>query len=176
MAAKPTTVKQYLDSLPADRRAAISKVRAAVNKGLPNGFKEGIQYGFIGWFVPHSIFPAGYHCDPKQPLPFAGLASQKNYMSLYLMCIYADEKQKAWFQKEWTKTGKKLDMGKSCVRFKSVDDVPLEVVTKAIGRVSVAEHIAQYEGALAEGPARRAARKKASKKKTAKKARKKTSR
>ncbi|MHC4953076.1 MAG: DUF1801 domain-containing protein [Planctomycetota bacterium] len=125
---KPTTVKQYLDSLPDDRRKAIQKVRAAVNKGLPKGYKEGIQYGIIGWFVPHSIFPSGYHCDPKQPVPFAGLASQKNYMSLYLMCVYGDKQHETWFVKEWKKTGKKLDMGKSCVRFKSVDDVPLDVV------------------------------------------------
>ena len=148
MAAKPTTVKQYLDALPEDRRAAIGKVRAAINKGLPKGYKEGIQYGMPGWFVPHSVFPAGYHCDPKQPLPFAGLASQKNYMSLYLMCVYGDEKHRKWFEGAWKKTGKKLDMGKSCVRFKNVDDVPLDVITEAVKRVPVAAYIAHYEANL----------------------------
>ncbi len=112
---------------------------------LPKGYKEGIQYGFIGWFVPHSIFPAGYHCDPKQPVPFAGLASQKNYMSLYLMCIYGDEKQRKWFEKEWAKTGKRLDMGKSCVRFKKIEDMPLDLIEEAVARVPVDEFLAHYQ-------------------------------
>jgi len=169
MAAKPTTVKQYLDSLPADRRAAINKVRAAVNKGLPEGYKEVIQYGMIGWSIPHSLYPAGYHCDPKVPVPFAALASQKNYMSLYLMCIYQDDGHKEWFVNAWKATGKKLDMGKSCVRFKKLEDVPLEVVTDTVRRVPVKDFLAHYERMLSEGPAKRAARKKAAKKKTAKK-------
>jgi hypothetical protein len=155
-----TTPKQYLDSLPDDRRKAISKVRAAVNKGLPKGFKEGIQYGMLGWFVPHSKYPDGYHCDPKQPVPFAGLASQKNYMSLYLMCIYGSAKEKAWFEKEWAKSGKKkLNMGKSCVRFKDVDDVPLDLITKAVSRISLDKFLAAYEKLI---PANK--RKKATKK------------
>ncbi len=103
MSDQPQTPKAYLESLPEDRRKAIRKVRAAVNKGLPKGYKEGIQYGMIGWFVPHSVYPDGYHCAPEQPVPFAGLASQKNYMSLYMMCIYGDDKQRAWFEKEWKK-------------------------------------------------------------------------
>jgi len=155
-----TTVKEYIDSLPEDRRKAVRKVRAAVNKGLPKGYKEGIQYGMIGWFVPHSVFPAGYHCDPKQPVPFAGLASQKNYMSLYLMCIYGDPKHKKWFESEWKKRGHKLDMGKSCVRFKSADDVPLDVVTEAVSKVPVDAFLAEYRKLV---PA--AGKKKASKKK-----------
>jgi hypothetical protein len=144
----PTTVKEYLDSLPEDRRKALRKVRAAVNKGLPKGYKEGIQYGMIGWFVPHRVYPDGYHCDPKQPVPFAGLASQKNYMSLYLMCIYGDEKHRAWFEEEWAKTGKKLSMGKSCVRFRKVEDVPLELITEAVARVPVETFIAGYEKSI----------------------------
>jgi uncharacterized protein YdhG (YjbR/CyaY superfamily) len=139
------TVKEYLDSLPEDRRKALRKVRAAVNRRLPKGYKEGIQYGMIGWFVPHSVYPDGYHCDATQPLPFASLASQKNHMSLYLMCIYGDAKHKAWFEKEWKKTGKKLSMGKACVRFKKIEDVPLELVEEAIARVPAAEFIATYE-------------------------------
>ena len=172
MAAKPTTAKQYLDSLPDDRRAAIKAVRATINKALPKGYKAGMQYGMLGWFVPHSIFPAGYHCDPKQPVPFVGLASQKNYMSLYLMCIYSDEKDRVRFEKEWAKTGKKLNMGKSCVRFKKLDDIPLDVIADAIARVPVEKFLATYEGArgASKKPAKKkAAKKKAAKKKTAKK-------
>jgi len=182
MAAKQLTVKDYLAALPEERRKAIQAVRAAVNRGLPKGYKEGIQYGMIGWFVPHSVFPAGYHCDPKQPVPFASVASQKNYMSLYLMCIYGDEKHKRWFEDEWQKTGRKLDMGKACVRFKSVDDVALDVVTEAVSRVPVDAFLAAYQDALS--PAAKAARKKARKKaanktatkKVAKKVAKKTAR
>ena len=105
MAARPTTVKAYLDALPPDRRKALQAVRRAVNAGLGKGFKEGVQYGMIGWFVPHSVYPDGYHCDPRQPLPFASLASQKNHMAIYLMCIYGDEKERRWFEAAWKKTG-----------------------------------------------------------------------
>jgi Domain of unknown function (DU1801) len=155
MPLKPASVKEYLDSLPEDRRKAISKVRAAVNKGLQKGYKEGVQYGMIGWHVPHSLFPAGYHCDPKQPLPFACLANQKNYMSLYLMCVYGDQGQRKWFEAEWRKTGKKLDMGKSCIRFKSAEDVPLDLVTEAVARVPVDAFLAHYADALASGGKRK---------------------
>lgn len=148
MAAKPTTVKQYLDSLPEERRKAIRAVRATVNKHLPKGYKEGIQYGMIGWFVPHRLYPDGYHCDPKQPVPFAGLANQKNYMSLYLMCIYGDPKHRAWFDKAWAKTGKKKNMGKSCVRFKTLEDLPLELIGEAIARVPVETYLAHYEALI----------------------------
>jgi hypothetical protein len=145
MAEAPKTAKEYLDSLPEDRRKAIRMVRAAVNKGLPKGYKEGVHYGMIGWFVPHSRYPDGYHCNPKQPVPFASLANQKNYMSLYLMCIYGDEKHRKWFEGEWKKTGLKLDMGKSCVRFKKVEDLPLDLITEAVARVPVEAFIAEYE-------------------------------
>lgn len=140
-----TTVKKYLAELPAERRAAIEAVRAVINKNLPAGYEEGMQYGMIGYYVPHSVYPPGYHCDPKQPLPFASIASQKNHMALYLMCIYGDEAQKQWFVEAWKKTGRKLDMGKSCVRFKKLDDIPLDVVGKAIKRVPVKKFIAFYE-------------------------------
>jgi hypothetical protein len=169
MAANPTTAKQYLDSLPEDRRAAIKAVRATINRALPRGYKEGIQYGMLGWFVPHSIFPAGYHCDPKQPVPFVGLASQKNYMSLYLMCIYSDEKDRARFEKEWAKSGKKLNMGKSCVRFKKLEDIPLDVIADAIARVPVEKLLAMYEGATSGGAKKTASKKSASKKTAPKK-------
>ena len=159
MAAKPTTVKAYLDSLPEDRRKAIRAVRAAINRRLPNGYAQGMQYGMIGWFVPHKIYPAGYHCDPTQPVPFVGLASQKNYMSLYLMCIYGDEKHRKWFEAEWDKTGKKRNMGKSCVRFKKLDDLPLDLIEEAVARIPVDEFLAHYE-ALIPKSARRKKQKK----------------
>ncbi len=154
-ATSSATVKEYLDSLPEDRRKALRKVRAAVNKGLPTGYKEGMQYGMIGWFVPHSKYPAGYHCDPSQPVPFAGLASQKNHMALYLMCIYGDESHRRWFETQWKKAGKKLDMGKSCVRFKSVDDLALDVITEAIARVPIDAYIAHYEQSIPKSARRK---------------------
>ncbi len=164
------TVKEYLDSLPEDRRKALGKVRTAIRKHLPKGYKEGIQYGMIGWFVPHSIYPDGYHCKPTEPLPFAGLASQKNHMSLYLMCMYNDEKHLKWFTDAWKKTGRKLDMGKSCIRFKSADDLPLDVIGEAVARIPVDVFIAHYESAIKTGGKHRASKKKTSaRKKTSKK-------
>ena len=148
MQSKAKTVNQYLTALPADRREVLKAVRAVVLKNLPKGYVERMQYGAIGYFVPHSIYPPGYHCDPKQPLPFAGLASQKNHMAIYLMCIYSDPKHEAWFRAAWAKTGKKMDMGKSCVRFKKLDDVALDVIGQAIRRVPVKKFIAFYESAI----------------------------
>jgi hypothetical protein len=107
-----------------------------------------MQYGMIGYYVPHKIFPPGYHCDPKQPLPFAGLASQKNHMAVYLMCVYGSKEQAEMFRKDWAKTGKKLDMGKSCIRFKKLEDLPLDVIGKAIARVPAKKYIAAYEAVL----------------------------
>ena len=158
MKTAPASVDAYLAALPEDRRAALSAVRAAIVKALPKGYAEGIQYGMIGYHVPHSIYPAGYHCDPKQPLPFASLASQKSHMALYLFCTYLDEAQATWFRDAWTAAGKRLDMGKSCVRFKRLEDVPLEVVSEAIRRVPVKAFIERYEQSV---PAARKAREKA---------------
>ena len=174
MQSKAKTVNQYLAELPADRRAVMKAVRAVVLKNLPKGYVESMQYGAIGYFVPHSIYPPGYHCDPTQPLPFAGLASQKNHMAIYLMCIYSDAGHDAWFREAWAKTGKKLDMGKSCVRFKKLDDVALNVIGQAIRRVPVKKFIAFYESAI-PASRRSVAKKKATRKKvtTKKKTRKK---
>ncbi len=147
-AKKPATVKDYLASLPADRRAALEAVRKAILANLDKGYAEGMQYGMIGYYVPHSVYPAGYHCDPKQPLPFAGLASQKNYMSLHLMCTYLDAKQAEWFKKAWAATGKRLDMGKACIRFKKIEDMALDVVGEAIARVPAKAYIANYESLI----------------------------
>src|SRR5579862_4739188 len=115
---KAATVDAYLASLPADRRDAIAKVRAVIRENLPAGYEEGIQYGIIGYYVPHSLHPAGYHANPKEPLPFAHLGSKKSHMALYLGCVYGDDELRRWFEDEYRKSGKKLDMGKSCVRFK----------------------------------------------------------
>jgi len=148
MNSKAQTVKLYLAQLPADRRAALQAVREVILKNLDQGYEEGMQYAMIGYYVPHSVYPPGYHCDPKQPLPFAGLASQKNHMALYLMCIYGSPRHEEWFRREWAKTGKKLDMGKSCIRFRRLEDLPLDVIGKAIARVPLKDYVAYYEAMM----------------------------
>jgi hypothetical protein len=144
MTTTAATVDEYLAGLPEDRRTALSAVRETVLKYLPEGYEEGMQYGMIGYFVPHSIFPAGYHCDPKQPLNFAGIGNQKNHMALYLMCIYGSDEQRQLFEDAWAATGKKLDMGKACLRFKKLEDLSLEVIGEAIARISVEKYLAKY--------------------------------
>jgi hypothetical protein len=148
MQSKATTVEQYLASLPEDRRKALSAVRDVILENLDESYEEGMQYGMIGYYVPHKVFPAGYHCDPKQPLPFASLASQKSHMAVYLMCNYGQPKQETWFREAWAKTGKKLDMGKSCVRFKKLEDVALEVIGEAIRRSPAKAYIQHYESVI----------------------------
>jgi hypothetical protein len=172
MQSKATTVAEYLAELPADRREAISTIRQVILDNLPAGYEEGMLYGMIGYYVPHKLYPPGYHCDPRQPVGYACLASQKNYMSLYLTCVYCDKLEGGWFRDAWTKAGKKLDMGKSCVRFKSLGDVPLKVVGQAIKRMSVKKFIEFYESALKQNMRAResrAATKKPSPKKPASK-------
>ncbi len=148
MQSKAKTVKEYLASLPADRREALQALRAVILKHIDPVYQEGMGYGMPGWSVPHSVYPPGYHCDPKQPLPYAGMASQKNHMSLYLMCIYGHSGQDKWFRAAWKKTGKKLDMGKSCIRFKRVEDLALDVIAEAFKRTPAHEYIAMYEKSL----------------------------
>ena len=148
MASEAKTVDQYLAELPDDRREALQAVRAVIVGSLPKGYEEGMQYGMIGYYVPHSVYPPGYHCDPKQPLPFAGLASMKNHMSIHLMCVYSDPELEAWFRDAWAKTGKKLDMGKACVRFKKIDDLPLKLIGQTIKRVPVRKFVRQYESVI----------------------------
>ncbi len=173
MQSKATTVQEYLAQLPADRRQAMEAVRQVILKNLDKDYEEGMQYGMIGYFVPHRVYPAGYHCNPKEPLPFVGLGSQKNHMSLYLMCVYGNTEHTKWFQDAWAKTGKKLDMGKACVRFKKIEDLALEVIGEAIKRVPAKKYIAHFEGLLAsrKSPAAKKAGKagKAPKRKAAKK-------
>lgn len=164
MQSNAATVAEYLAELPADRRAAIEAVRQTILSNLHDGYAEGMQYGMIGYYVPHSLYPAGYHCDPRQPLPFLYLASQKNYMSLYMTCIYdCGEKSSSWFQDEWAKTGKKLDRGKSCIRFRQVEDLALDVIGEAIRRMPVRDWIDFYEAAIKQTDAARAARMKPAK-------------
>lgn len=148
MQSKATTVAAYLAELPEDRRAAIDAVRRVILKNLDKDYEEHMSYGMIGYCVPHRVYPAGYHCNPKQPLPFAGLASQKGHMSLYLMGLYGSAELVRWFESEWAKTGKKLDMGKSCVRFKKLDDLPLDVIGAAIAKLPAKVYIEHYEKAI----------------------------
>jgi len=148
MQSKATTVEQYLAELPEERRTALAAVRRVILANLDKDFEEGMQYGMIGYYVSHRVHPAGYHCDPKQPLPFAGLASQKNYMSLYLMCIYGAGDELKRFEAAWKKTGKKLDMGKSCIRFKKLDDLALDVIADTIKRVPARKYIERCEAFL----------------------------
>lgn len=149
MQSKAATVEEYLASLPEERRRAIQVVRKVILDNLDPGFREGMQYGMIGYCVPHSIYPAGYHCDPRQALPFAGLASQKNHMALYLMCLYVHQPLADEFRRAWEKTGKRLDMGKSCIRFRRVEDLALDVIGDTIRQITVDKYVAQYEKALA---------------------------
>jgi hypothetical protein len=148
MTSKATTVEQYLAELPEDRRQAIEAVRRVILKNLDEDYEEGMQYGMIGYYVPHRVHPAGYHCDPRQPLPFANLGSQKNHMALYLMCVYGESDLASWFREAWAKTRKKLDMGKACVRFKKVEDLALDVIGEAIRRVPAKKYIAHCAAAI----------------------------
>jgi hypothetical protein len=142
---KAPTVTAYLTSLEPGRRKAISAVRSVIKKKLPKGYAEVMQYGMISYVVPLRLYPAGYLGKEDVPLPFVSLASQKSYMAVYLMHIYGDAKLEAWFNAAWKQTGRKLDMGKSCVRFKAVEDLALDVLGEAVARTSVADHIARYE-------------------------------
>jgi hypothetical protein len=147
MQSKATTVQQYLKELPADRRSAIEGVRAVILGNLDPVFEEGMQYGMIGYYVPHGVYPPGYHCDPKQPLPFICLASQKNYMSVYLGCAYGPGREER-FREAWAKTGKKLDMGKSCVRFRKIEDLALDVIGESIRGMRAKAFIQYYESVI----------------------------
>ena len=140
----PTTPDEYIAALPEDRRAAVSVVRDVVRQNLPPGFEEGMQYGMIGWYVPLEMFPDTYN---GQPLGLAGLASQKHYISLYLNNVYGDRETETWFRARWEETGKGLNMGKSCVRFKRLEDIPLDVIGATIARTDLASYLRHYEAA-----------------------------
>jgi hypothetical protein len=145
MQSKATTVEEYMESLPNDRQDIMKKLRKVILKNLPKGFKEGMGYGMIGYVVPHALYKPGYHVDPAQPLIFMCLASQKNHIALYHMGLYGGA-QLEWFKKEWPKhTTKKLDMGKSCIRFKKPEDVPLDLIGELCTRMTPQQWIECYE-------------------------------
>lgn len=146
MQSKASTVDEYIIELPTDRQEAITKLRKEIKKNLPKGFKEGMGYGMMGYSVPHSIYPAGYHCDPKLPLPFMGLASQKNFIAVYHMGIYADPKLMKWFTDAYAKVVPgKLDMGKSCIRFKKPEHIPVKLIGELASKMTVEDWINMYE-------------------------------
>src|ERR1700753_3989331 len=137
MASQFTTPAQYVDALLPERKIAMQKLREAILKNLPKGFSEEINYGMIGYVVPHSIYPKGYHCNPKLPLPYINLASQKNYIALYATCVYGDSKLKDWFVNEYPKHCKtRLDMGAGCIRFKKMDDIPYQLIGELAGKLT----------------------------------------
>ncbi len=143
---KANSPEEYIGQLPEERQTVVSKIREIINKNIPKGFEEQMSYGMLGWVVPQSVYPDGYHCDPKLPLPFINIASQKNFVALYHSGIYADAKLHDWFVSEYPKHCKrKLDMGKSCVRFKSMDDIPYGLIEELITKVSSEAWIALYE-------------------------------
>lgn len=143
------TPLEYIASLPEERKIVIEQLRTIVLKNLPKGFEETMGYGMLSYVVPHSIYPSGYHCDPKTPLPFLSVASQKNFIAFYHMGIYADEKLLNWFVSEYPKHCKsKLDMGKSCIRFKKMNDIPYELLGELASKMSVQDWISLYEEKL----------------------------
>lgn len=152
-AAKPDTPDTYLAKLPEERRAALGRLRRAIKKNLPAGFVETISYGMIGYVVPHKLYPAGYHCNPELPLPFMSIASQKNFIAFYHMGIYADPKLLSWFKNEFPRhSDRKLDMGKSCLRFKKPAEIPLELIGSLVKKTSVKDWIKLYETKLKKHP------------------------
>lgn len=146
MQSKASNVDQYFAELPEERMKAMTELRKQVKKNLPRGFQETMGYGMMGYCVPHSKYPAGYHCNPKDPLPYMGMASQKNFIAVYSMAVYADPKIYKWFTEEYAKAGVgKLDMGKSCIRFKNVNKIPYELIGQLAGKLTPDEWIALYE-------------------------------
>ncbi|MCT4599092.1 MAG: DUF1801 domain-containing protein [Vallitalea sp.] len=139
-------VDEYLEKIPQDRKKPMTKLRTTIIENIPEGFQETISYGMIGYVVPHSIYPKGYHCDTKLPLPFINIASQKNYIALYHLGLYANQQLLIWFQEEYKKVSKyKLDMGKSCIRFKRIDNIPYELIGELVSKISVEQWIKLYE-------------------------------
>ena len=146
MQSKATTVEEYLNELPEDRIAAMLQLQKIIKKNLPKGFSEEMNYGMLGYVVPHKLYPAGYHCDPKLPLPFLAIASQKNFIAIYHMGIYADPKLHDWFTNAYAELNiGKLDMGKSCIRFKNPAKIPFDLIGQLVAKMSPQQWIALYE-------------------------------
>lgn len=146
MQSKDNTPEEYLENLPEERRIIVNKLRKVILENLPEGFTEVMNYGMLGYVVPHSLYPAGYHCDPKQPLPFMNLSSQKNHTAVYHMGIYSDKELLNWFTSEYSKFFKtRLDIGKSCIRFKKADQIPFNLIGELAARISPQKWIEMYE-------------------------------
>ena len=149
MQSTATTIEAYLQEIPEERKDSFAKLRETILENIPNGFVEQMSYGMIGYVVPHSMFPNGYHCDPKLPLPFISIASQKNFIALYHMGIYANPELLKWLINEYPKHGtQKLDMGKSCIRFKKMDQIPFQLIAELVQKMSVQEWITCYESVV----------------------------
>ncbi len=143
------TIENYIEQISEERKAVFQEIRNTIKENLPQGFEEQMSYGMIGYVVPHELYPKGYHCDPKLPLPFLSIASQKNFIAIYHMGIYADEKLLNWFTSEFPKHSKsKLDMGKSCIRFKKMNDIPLQLIAELCQKMTPEKWIELYENAF----------------------------
>ena len=143
------TPAEYIAAIPEERREAIEKLREVILENIPDGYEEKMAYGMIGYVVPHKLYPPGYHCDPKLPLMLVSIASQKNFIALYHMGIYADPKLLDWFVTEYPKHSKsKLDMGKSCIRFKKPEQIPYDLIGQLMQKLSVEDWVACYESAF----------------------------
>ena len=149
MELKANNIKEYIEQIPQERKMYFTKLRNTILSNLPKGFEEQLNYGMIGYVVPHNLYPKGYHCDPKLPLPFINIASQKNFIAVYHMGIYANPKLLEWFVIEYPKHCKlKLDMGKSCIRFKKVEQIPYKLIGELVQKISVKEWIGLYENVI----------------------------
>ena len=146
MKIEAVSVNDYFDKVPEERKLAMDKLRTSINSNLPDGYEERLGYGMPSWVVPHSIYPAGYHANTKLPLPFMSIASQKNFIGLYHMGIYADVKLLEWWKKEYAQyCTKKLDMGKSCIRLKHLDEIPYDLIAELCTKISVDKWVKIYE-------------------------------
>ena len=146
------TPDEYIDQLPEERKVAVTKLRNIIKENLPKGFEETISYGMLSYVVPHSLYPAGYHVDKKQPLPFLSIASQKNHIAVYHMAMYSDEEILHWFKEEYPKhSTRKLDMGKSCIRFKKAEQIPYELLSELLQKITVEDWIRLYEKEIKKG-------------------------
>ncbi len=146
MTSKANSPEEYVQELPEERKAIIQKLRKTILDNLPDGFEETMSYGMIGYVIPHSVYPKGYHCTPKLPLPFINIASQKNFVALYHMGIYADKDLLNWFTSAYKKiSGRKLDIGKNCIRFKKTEDIPYNLIAELVSKITPQGWIQTYE-------------------------------
>ena len=146
MTQKTITIPEYISNLPEDRQIVINSLRKVILDNIPEGFVEEMSYGMIGYVIPHSLYPPGYHCSPELPLPFVNIASQKNFIAIYHMGIYSNESLLKWFTNEYPKhCQSKLDMGKSCIRLKKMDQIPYKLIGELMRKINVGNYIAQYE-------------------------------